>query len=267
MDKRTDIWAFGCVLYELLTGKQAFHGEDVTDILAAVLKSEPDWSRTAREHLSSHSRSAATAACGKTGVSDHRMRRFFGSRLKMRLRHRKIPVQRRLLQLPRASCRGQWPQHWQSSLSSRLWVVWRATRPVEQALRPLVRLDVDLGPDVSLGSPRGTDAILSPDGTRIVYVSQGRLFTRRLDQPNATELAGTQGAYAPFFSPDGQWVAFFTARKAAKDFGGGRLGNHLVQRKQWCGRQLGRGWQHHRGAQHHRAAYRGFLPPEVRQRQ
>ena len=91
-----------------------------------------------------------------------------------------------------------------------------ATRPVEQALRPLVRLDVDLGPDVSLGSLAGTDAILSPDGTRIVYVSQGRLFTRRLDQPNATELAGTQGAYAPFFSPDGQWVAFFTAGKLQK---------------------------------------------------
>jgi serine/threonine protein kinase len=45
VDKRTDIWAFGCVLYELLTSKQAFHGEDVTDILAPVVKSEPDWSR------------------------------------------------------------------------------------------------------------------------------------------------------------------------------------------------------------------------------
>ena len=98
---------------------------------------------------------------------------------------------------------------------------WRATRPVD---RPLVRLDVDLGPDVSLGSiadappagSSGADEIISPDGTRIVYASQNRLFTRRLDQPNATELTGTQGAWAPFFSPDGQWVAFFTTGKLQK---------------------------------------------------
>jgi serine/threonine-protein kinase len=93
------------------------------------------------------------------------------------------------------------------------WGWWRATRPVERAL---VRLDVDLGPDVSLGSLLGADAILSPDGRRMVYASQSRLFTRRLDQPNATELAGTQGAFAPFFSPDGQWVAFFTTVKLQK---------------------------------------------------
>ena len=72
------------------------------------------------------------------------------------------------------------------------------------------------GPTCRSTYPTGTDAILSPDGTRIVYVSQGRLWTRRLDQPTATELAGPQGAYAPFFSPDGQWVAFFTSRTLQK---------------------------------------------------
>jgi hypothetical protein len=61
-------------------------------------------------------------------------------------------------------------------------IAWRATRPIEQPLKPLVRLDVDLGSDVSLGSQAGADAILSPDGTRLVYFSQKRLFTRRLDQ-------------------------------------------------------------------------------------
>jgi Tol biopolymer transport system component/predicted Ser/Thr protein kinase len=87
------------------------------------------------------------------------------------------------------------------------------TRTVDQ---PLMRLDVDLGSDVSLGSQNGPSVILSPDGTRLVYVSQNRLFTRRLDQPKATELAGTEGALAPFFSPDGQWVAFFAGSSLKK---------------------------------------------------
>jgi serine/threonine-protein kinase len=73
-----------------------------------------------------------------------------------------------------------------------------------------MRLDVDLGNELSPRSDRGgATAILSPDGTRLVYVSQSKLFTRQLDQPNATELPGTEGAWGPFFSPDGQWVAFF----------------------------------------------------------
>jgi len=94
-----------------------------------------------------------------------------------------------------------------------LWAPWRSTHPADH---PLVRLDVDLGPDVSLGSPAGTDAIPSPDGTRLVYVSQRRLFTRRLDQTKAAELPGTEGAFAPFLSPDGQWIAFFTQGKLKK---------------------------------------------------
>jgi serine/threonine-protein kinase len=90
---------------------------------------------------------------------------------------------------------------------------WRAPRPAD---RPLVRLDVDLGPEVSLGSFAGPEVIISPDGTRLVYASHNRLFTRRLDQAQATELPGTEGAYAPFFSPDGQWVAFSAGAKLKK---------------------------------------------------
>jgi serine/threonine-protein kinase len=85
---------------------------------------------------------------------------------------------------------------------SALWIGSRSTRPDARAL---VRLDVDLGADVLLGSQFGTDVIISRDGSRLVWVSEGRLFTRRLDQPKAVEL-GSGGA--PFFSPDGQWIAF-----------------------------------------------------------
>jgi serine/threonine-protein kinase len=86
-----------------------------------------------------------------------------------------------------------------------------------------VRLDVDLGPEISLHAPNaGTSSVvLSPDGKRLVYVAsvaqgQPKLHTRRLDQPQATELPGTEGASSPFFSPDGLWVGFYNPGKINK---------------------------------------------------
>jgi serine/threonine-protein kinase len=92
----------------------------------------------------------------------------------------------------------------------------RAVRAPRPTLQPLMRLDVDVGSPVSPGSHRGADAILSPDGTRLVYVSQSKLFTRQLDQASTTELPGTERAEGPFFSPDGRWVAFFADGKLKK---------------------------------------------------
>jgi Tol biopolymer transport system component len=98
-----------------------------------------------------------------------------------------------------------------------LWAPWRVASTVEQ---PIVKLDLDLGATV-YESNVGTDTILSPDGTRLVFVSQGaegksRLSTRRLDQPKPAELPGTDGAYSPFFSPDGLSVGFFAGGKLKK---------------------------------------------------
>jgi serine/threonine protein kinase len=177
VDKRTDICAFGAVLYELLTGKQAFSGEDVTEILAAVVMKEP-----AFDALPPNTPASIRVLLQRCLRKDKRHRLADATGLRIEIED----------------------------------VIAAPTRPIEQPLRLLMRLDVDLGPDVSLRSVAGADEIISPDGTRIVYVSQGRLFTRRLDQPNTTELAGTQGAYAPFFSPDGQWVGFFAQEKLKK---------------------------------------------------
>jgi Tol biopolymer transport system component len=212
VDKRTDIWAFGAVLYELLTGKQTFHGEDVTDILAAVVRAEPEWQ--------------ALPAATPVKVRDL-LRRCLQKDKTQRFRDAgdaRIEIEEAIAAPKDSGATQAVP----TSMSKLPWAVagaliiiavvmafgwWRSKRPVERAL---VRLDVDLGSDVSLGSQAGADVIISPDGTRLVYVSQGRLFTRRLDQPNATELAGTQGAYAPSFSPDGQWVAFFKGAQLQK---------------------------------------------------
>jgi serine/threonine-protein kinase len=91
----------------------------------------------------------------------------------------------------------------------------RGAQSPPATLQPLVRLDLELG-GVSSGSHRGADAILSPDGMRLVYTSQSKLFTRRLDEGSATGLPGTERAEGPFFSPDGQWVAFFADGKLKK---------------------------------------------------
>jgi predicted Ser/Thr protein kinase len=95
-------------------------------------------------------------------------------------------------------------------------VAWRATRPLE---RPLMRFSVDLGPDAVEG-PFITAAI-SPDGTRLAFLARGpggkqQLATRLLDQAQATQLAGTENAADPFFSPDGQWIGFFADGKMKK---------------------------------------------------
>jgi eukaryotic-like serine/threonine-protein kinase len=88
------------------------------------------------------------------------------------------------------------------------WRPWSAA-PI-LANRPLLQLDLDVGPDEFL------QPAISPDGMRIVFVSKGALAMRRLDQTKITRIAGTEGGSLPFFSPNGQWIAFFAARKLQK---------------------------------------------------
>lgn len=91
-----------------------------------------------------------------------------------------------------------------------IWIFRDSSRSAEQ---PVYRFDVELRSNGLLGSEVGTDVIISPDGTRVVFASRGsdgvtRLNTRALDQTQATELPDTEGAMGPFFSPDGRWVGF-----------------------------------------------------------
>ena len=201
VDRRSDIWAFGVLLYEMLTGKQLFHGNTVSDILASVLKDEPNL-----EQVPAKVRPLLRRCLEKEPKK--RLQAIGDWELLLRAGEESVAPER----TRRAS-----PVPWivAAALMMLGFVVagvgwWHASRPIEQPLKPLVRLDVDLGADVSSGGRQGPDVILSPDGTRVVYVSQSKLFTRRLDQPKAAELAGTDGAFDPFFSPDGQWIAFFT---------------------------------------------------------
>jgi serine/threonine-protein kinase len=191
VDSRADIWAFGVVLYEMLTGQKLFEGDDLSETLASVIKEQPALER-----------------------APAKVQRLLRSCLEKdpKLRLQAIGDWRLLLEdRPPARSHASklaWAVAAVLSVVAvvALWAPWHAEKPVDL---PLVRLDVDLGADVSLPVPTSTVAI-SPDGTRLAYLSgrPAKLFTRRLDQAKGTELPGTQGASTPFFSPDGRWVGF-----------------------------------------------------------
>jgi len=224
VDKRADIWAFGVVLYEMLTGRRAFEGDDVSSILAAVIQSEPRW-----DSLPANVRRLLESCLEK----DPRKRlRDIGDAWKL------------LDDGPAVAARSRTgTPGWIAAgllavvAAMALWAPWRGASP--PTAQPLVRLDVDLGPDVSLApldAPMFSTVAISPDGTRLVYVgsvSGGplRLLTRRLDQPKAAELPGTERAINPFFSPDGRWVGFWSGKAISKvpvDGGGAVLLGELA---------------------------------------
>jgi Tol biopolymer transport system component len=208
VDKRADIWAFGAVLYEMVTGRQLFRGEDLSETLASVIMKEPDL-----EPVPPRVRRVLRRCLEKDPTK--RLRDISGVALLLEQEPPPPVIAGR-----RSGRRWLWPAvaGCAAVVAAVLGVGWYRARPAESALKPLVRLNVDLGPNVSLSSSAlsGADVILSPDGHRLAYISQARLFSLSLDQPVATELAGTEGAYGAFFSPDGRWLAFFAGGKLKK---------------------------------------------------
>ena len=221
VDKRADIWAFGVVLFEMLSGSRPFDGEDLAETMGAVIHKEPAWTRLP----------TATPASVQTVLqrclqkdSKQRLRDIGDVRLALEgAFETAVPQSAASGARPTSSAARMLPWAVAATFAvaavalAILWAPWRAETSLD---RPFVRLDVDLGPTVSLPPPYvdGSSVILSSDGTRLAYVSGAstKLFTRRLDQPTATELPGTDGATGPFFSPDGQWIGFVAANKLNK---------------------------------------------------
>jgi serine/threonine-protein kinase len=222
VDRRADVWAFGAVLYELLTGKPAFQGEDVTEVLAAVVMKEP-----AHDALSASTPQAIRSL----------LRRCLDKNLKRRLQHMgeaRILIEDALSGALPAVALGA--EAGAAPRKSRERLAWAAAAAVlaltaiafaigfvlraPQPAQP-TRLTADIGADASLYTNSGPAAILSPDGTRLAFVARGsdqrlHIYVRSLDQLQATALSGTENARDPFFSPDGQWIGFFADARLKK---------------------------------------------------
>ncbi len=206
VDRRADIWAFGVMLYELLTGERLFKGKDPTDTLLQVLTKQPDFQRApaqARRLLRDCLEKDPTRRLRDIGDA----KRLLGEDTKA------APSRSRL------GLAGWLAAGVLLLVSAGVSLIHLRERPAEPQL---AQFSVDLGPDAIAG-PLTTVAI-SPDGRRIAFPTKKGLATRTLDQANATALPGTAGAEDPFFSPDGQWLAFFAEGKLKKvDVQGGAL--------------------------------------------
>jgi len=220
VDRRADLWAFGAVLYEMLTGRRAFGGDEVSEILAHVLMEEPDWNalpagtplpirRLLRRCLEKdRKRRLDSAAAARFEVEDamtaagENANGAADSRAAWR---RALP----------------WAVTGASAIALALVLLFGGLRSNVASTAP-IRVHVGLGVEATLATvDRGSAAILSPNGQALVFVGQRRtgpasLFVRRLDQLDATLLPGTEGAHSPFFSPDGEWIAFFADAKLKK---------------------------------------------------
>jgi len=224
VDKRTDIWAYGCALYEMLTGRRAFDADEITDTIALVVMKEPDWSRLPAETPSPIRR--LLRRC----LEKDRKRRLAdiadaGFEIQEALRPAAARTQ---LQTPvradasswRSVLRLSWIVAALAIVSSAtmlvLWSPWRTAAP-----RSAIRLSADFGADVVLASNGGPALAISPDGATLAFVGQPstgepQLYVRRLDQLKATVVERSEAAVAPFFSPDGQWIAYFAGGKLRK---------------------------------------------------
>jgi serine/threonine-protein kinase len=211
VDKRADIWAFGCVVYELLTGRRAFAGDDVTELVVAVMTKEPDW--TALPPATPPRIVELLKRCVKKGPRE-RLHDIADARLEIEDAIARVTVD---VGASFASAgRRPWLAVGVIGATAGALLAGTAMRLSAPTVAPhqVTRFAVGTAPGTALGRTGGDhDLAVSPDGTRLAYVgANGALFLRALAQLDPSLVPALERARGPFFSPDGRWIGFFDGR-------------------------------------------------------
>jgi serine/threonine-protein kinase len=213
IDKRADLWAFGCVVYEMLTGRRAFEGDDVTVTLANIVRGEPAWDALPVETPPSVRR--LLRRCLLKDLKQ-RLGEASGAILDINDAQTELKNERITAAPPRAARRRRLVVALASvaiGMTVAGGVGWELARRLSVA-PPIVRFSVPLGA-INLGTPTRRLIALSPDGSSLAYAASGRVYVRSMNDAIATAVHGTEGqgvgSRNPFFSPDGQWLGFWTS--------------------------------------------------------
>jgi serine/threonine protein kinase/Tol biopolymer transport system component len=211
-DRRSDIWAFGCVLYEMLAGTRAFPGTDVSDTVANVLKTEPDW-----EALPGDTPRPIRRLLRRCLEKD-RTRRFADitdARLEIDDASTVPDDQRDTSHAPRvrATWRGGVPWVISIALALALLIGWLKSRSAAREHGAMTRVELNVPDGVELFTTAPPAFAISPDGTRVafqgIHAGVRQLYVRRLDESQAVPMRGPFSiAWCCFFSPDSDAVGF-----------------------------------------------------------
>jgi serine/threonine-protein kinase len=210
LDRRTDLWAFGCCLFEALSGSKAFDGETVTDVFAAIVRGEPDWNR-----LPAEIPAALRVLLQRCLTKDpaHRRRDAGDAAIELdevlKRPSERPPTKARSISLLVACGLGLALLALGVGIGSLL--------PRERnAAGPVKSLDLALPEGMTLGDLEQHVAVFSPDGERLAIIARTRagrdqLYVRTLADSEMVPIPLTGDASLPFFSPDGEWIGFSTS--------------------------------------------------------